>query len=171
MNIPDPWMGASGPGAAGQTVDVTAEVIGKRRSARDAAKNFLKNKSRSMKQSAAGKKVAEVAQNIGQSQFSQNAGQAASVLFPFKNATEFLGYGKAPGYALDALGGTVGYALGRQQGYQNPTAPGILPTAAATFLGGPLAGIGYATGRYRGRKNAQRDEAAAVNPAAQMPLY
>ena len=37
MYIPDPWMGASGPGTAGQTVDVTAEVIGKRRSARDAA--------------------------------------------------------------------------------------------------------------------------------------
>jgi hypothetical protein len=165
MNIPDPWMGASGPGAAGQTVDVTEEVIGKRQLARDAAKNFLKNKARQAQQSTAGQKVAQVAgataQNIKQNPMFQQA----------MRAVQNLPGGPLP-YAMGATAlGTVGYALGRQQGYQNSTAPGILPTAAATSLGGPLAGIGYATGRYRGRKNAQRDEAAAVNPAAQMPLY
>jgi hypothetical protein len=139
MNIPDPWAGVTAsPGAAGQTIDVTAEVIGKRRSARDAAKNFLKNKARQAQQSVVGKKIPSGAPALA---------------------------------AIQGAGAAIGYTLGRQQGYQNPTAPGILPTAAATFLGGPFAGIGYATGRYQGRKNAQRDEAAAVNPAAQMPLY
>jgi len=108
MNIPDPWMGASGPGTAGQTVDVTAEVIGKRRSARDAAKNFLKNKSRSMKQSAAGQKVAEVAQNIGQSQFGQNVAQAVSG-FPGG------GLGLAGSLALAGGGAALGYAAIQQR--------------------------------------------------------
>jgi hypothetical protein len=181
MNIPDPWMGASGPGAAGQTVDLTEEVIGKRRLALDAAKNFLKNKARQAQQSTAGQKVAQVAgataQNIKQNpMFQQPMGAVQNIgqnpMFQqAMRAVQNLPGGPLP-YAMGATAlGTVGYALGRQQGYQNSTAPGILPTAAATSLGGPLAGIGYATGRYRGRKNAQRDEAAAVNPAAQMPLY
>ena len=176
MNIPDPWAGAyedykaarddGGPaGTANQVIDVTAKFIGKRRSARDAAKNFLKNKARQAQQSAAGQKVAQVASNVAGSPFAEtvaNSAKRAAMLTP----------GGVPGLAaLHGASTAIGYTLGRQQGYQNPTASGIFPTVAATFLAGPLTGIGYATGRYQGRKNAQRDEAAAVNPAAQMPLY
>lgn len=108
MNIPDPWIRASGPGAAGQTVDVTAEVIGKRRSARDAAKNFLKNKSRSVKQSAVGQKIAEAAQNVGQSQFGQNVAQTISA-FPGG------GLALAENLALIGGGAALGYAALQQR--------------------------------------------------------
>jgi hypothetical protein len=89
MNIPpDPWGGAyedykaardnaGPPDGVNQVIDVAAKVMGKRRSARDAAKNFLQSKARNVKQSAAGQKVAQVAgataQNIGQNPMFQQA--------------------------------------------------------------------------------------------------
>ena len=118
MNIPDPWKSAEDykdardnarpPDNVNQVIDATAKVIGKRRSARDAAKNFLKNKSRSMKQSAAGQKVAEVAQNIGQSQFGQNVAQTISA-FPGG------GLALAGNLALIGGGAALGYAALQQR--------------------------------------------------------
>lgn len=117
MNIPDPWAGATaGPGAAGQTVDVTAKFIGKRRSARDAAKNFLKNKARQAQQSAAGQKVAQVvdtaAQNIGQNPMFQQA----------MGAVQNLPGGPLP-YAMGATAlGTAGVLALRQKMKQDAAA-------------------------------------------------
>jgi hypothetical protein len=113
--LEDPWFGTSGPFNPQQAapprnpvIDITAEVISKRRSARDAAKNFLKNKSRSVQQSAVGQKVAEAAQNIGQSQFGQNVAQAVSA-FPGG------GLGLEAGLALAGGGAALGYAALQQR--------------------------------------------------------
>ena len=119
MNIPpDPWGSAEDykaardnagpPDDVNQVIDVTAKFIGKRRSARDAAKNFLKNKSRSVKQSAVGQKVAEAAQNVGQSQFGQNVAQAVSA-FPGG------GLGLGASLALAGGGAALGYAALQQR--------------------------------------------------------
>ena len=143
MSIPDPWAGAyedykaarddGGPaGTANQVIDVTAKFIGKRRSARDAAKNFLKNKARQAQQSAAGQKVAQVAsataQNIGQNPMFQ----------------------QAMGAMQNLPGGPIPYAMG------------------ATALG--TAGV-LALRQKMKQDAAAKAQAAAVNPAAQMPLY
>ena len=143
MSIPDPWAGAyedykaarddGGPaGTANQVIDVTAKFIGKRRSARDAAKNFLKNKARQAQQSAAGQKVAQVAsataQNIGQNPMFQ----------------------QAMGAMQNLPGGPIPYAMG------------------ATALG--TAGV-LALRQKMKQDAAAKAQAAAVNPAAQVPLY
>ena len=149
MNIPDPWAGATaGPGAAGQTVDVTAKFIGKRRSARDAAKNFLKNKARQAQQSAAGQKVAQVAsataQNIGQNPMFQQA------MGTVQNIGQNPMLQQAMGAVQNLPGGPLPYAMG------------------ATALG--TAGV-LALRQKMKQDAAAKAQAAAVNPAAQMPLY
>jgi hypothetical protein len=144
MYIPpeDPWGSAEDykaardnagpPDNVNQVIDVTAKVIGKRRSARDAAKNFLKNKARQAQQSTAGQKVAQVAgataQNIGQNPMFQ----------------------QAMGAMQNLPGGPLPYAMG------------------ATALG--TAGV-LALRQKMKQDAAAKAQAAAVNPAAQMPLY
>jgi hypothetical protein len=166
MYIPpeDPWGSAEDykaardnagpPDNVNQVIDVTAKVIGKRRSARDAAKNFLKNKSRSMKQSAAGQKVAEVAQNIGQSQFGQNIAGAA----------QNIGQSQFGQNVAQAVSGFPGGGLG---------------LAGSLALAGGGAALGYAALQQR-KKQAQEQQAAmmqspafaaASNIAAQMIRY
>jgi hypothetical protein len=133
MYIPpeDPWGSAEDYKAARDNAgppDNVNQVIGKRRSARDAAKNFLKNKARQAQQSTAGQKVAQVAgataqnikqnpmfqqtmgavQNIGQSQFGQNVAQAVSG-FPGG------GLGLAGSLALAGGGAALGYAALQQR--------------------------------------------------------
>ncbi|NBX49692.1 hypothetical protein EBT25_07085, partial [bacterium] len=160
---------------AGPTVDVTAETISKRRTARDKARAFVGSTVDAARRSKVGQQVAKAVDTAASSQFaenmSRNAKRIGENLSGLKQSAQMFPGGIPGVAAFHGSAGTIGYALGRQQGYSNSNVPGVLPTLAATALGGPAAGIGYAVGRYQGRKNAQQNQVNMVNPAIQSPLY
>ena len=81
--IPDPWEGGP-PNVAGPTIDITAETISKRRTARDKARAFVGSTADAARRSKVGQQVesaarqatqavGSAAQNIGQNPMMQRA--------------------------------------------------------------------------------------------------
>ena len=141
MNIPDPWAGAyeDYKAARDDGGPTGTKVIGKRRLARDAAKNFLKSKARQAQQSA-GTAVQNIKQNP---MFQQTMGVV-------QNVGQNPMLQQAMGAVQNLPGGPLPYAMG------------------ATALG--TAGV-LALRQKMKQDAAAKAQAAAVNPAAQMPLY
>ena len=141
MNIPDPWAGAYEDYKAARDDGGPAgtEVVGKRRSARDAAKKFLKNKAQQSRQS-----VGTAVQNIKQNPMFQQA------MGTVQNIGQNAMLQQAMGAVQNLPGGPLPYAMG------------------ATALG--TAGV-LALRQKMKQDAAAKAQAAAVNPAAQMPLY